>query len=166
MFSRLAVLATPLAMGAVTPAPAQDAGRHMLAATLSSLGPMRTIRILTSSGATLQGDLSGFPSGPWSVVNRSGETPIRLREVDTLWRRRTEAHRGATIGGTAGAVVGGILGVALLAFRNASEVHGPSRTLEGGLLIVGGGIALGGVAGIGIGALVGSSTLHWDLIYP
>ena len=141
----LAILPTAL--------PAQDS----LPAPLARLKPGQRIRVLTVDGARVDARIAGFTNEP-AVLRLAADSAVPLAAIDSLWQRRTRAGTGAWIGAAA-------LGVPSVIFwgwfcNAVSEGTGcDAWNVVAGLSLA------GAAVGAGVGALIGSGVVRWELRY-
>jgi hypothetical protein len=141
----LAILPTAL--------PAQDS----LPAPLARLKPGQRIRLLIVDGPRLEARIAGFTSDP-AALRLTADSAVPLAAIDSLWQRRTRAGTGAWIGAAA-------LGVPSVIFwgwfcNAVSEGTGcDAWNVVAGLSLA------GAAVGAGLGALIGSGVVRWELRY-
>ena len=142
------LLAIPAAL------PAQDS----LPAPLARLKPGQRIRVLTVDGARLEARIAGLTSEPAAVRLDATDSLVPLTAIDSLWQRRTRAGTGAWVGAAA-------LGVPSVIFwgwfcNAVSEGTGcDAWNVVAGLSLA------GAAVGAGVGALIGSGVVRWELRY-
>lgn len=124
------------------PGPAHDTA---VARTLRDIPHGARIRVALLRNRWV-GTYDGFQGDTLYLGTREG-TPMQIRfnAVDTIWRRRRGTLRGVLLGAPAGAALGA-----------ATAIAGES----------GWSLALGGVAGTAIGALIGASVRWWRRELP
>ena len=141
----LAILPTALS--------AQDS----LPAPLARLKPGQRIRLLIVDGPRLEAWFAGLTSAP-AALRLSADSVIALADIDSLWQRRTRAGTGAWVGAAA-------LGVPSVIFwgwfcNAVSEGTGcDAWNVVAGLSLA------GAAVGAGVGALIGSGVVRWELRY-
>ena len=141
------ILAALLA-GASAPALAQD----------TTLTPDARVRIMaTGDNRWVIGKLLAPPRDTVTVLGDSGETKALaiagLARFEVSRGRRRQAGRGAKLGAAVGGVLGAVLGV--VTYEECSGFCVAPDPGRGGTALLGG--LLGGVFGLGVGALVGSA---------
>jgi hypothetical protein len=148
-----ALLWTILLATLPTALPAQDS----LPAPLAQLKPGQRIRLLTVEGRRLEARIAGLMSDP-AGLQLVADSAIPLAAIDSLWRRRTRAGTGALIGAAA-------VGVPSVIFwgwfcNAVSEGTGcDAWNVVAGLSLA------GAAVGAGVGALIGSGVVRWELRY-
>lgn len=132
-----------------------------LAATIE---PGSYVRVTRDDGRRDMGRLL-LPAPVDSLILRASAGTIEIPHaaIDSMWVGHTRTGAGAAIGGLAGAVAGGLILLGLneaLCESSTGACGGPSSS--GWVLMIGGGAAVGA----GVGALVGSGTLAWSIVFP
>jgi hypothetical protein len=134
--------------------PAQDS----LPAPLARLKPGQRIRLLIVDGPRLEARVAGLTNDPAAVRLDATDSLVPLTAIDSLWQRRTRAGTGAWIGAAA-------LGVPSVIFwgwfcNAVSEGTGcDAWNVVAGLSLA------GAAVGAGVGALIGSGVVRWELRY-
>lgn len=146
-----------LAATALTVLPVRLLGQDSLPHNLEQLKPAQRILVLTIDGQRSEGPLqervtaaAGLRLGPTAT--------IPLSAVDSLWRRHASTGRGAALGAL-------LLGAttAILSSKLCSAVNEGFGCEDAGVVVV---VTVAGAAlGAGVGALIGSRSSHWQLLY-
>jgi hypothetical protein len=152
----------PTALRAQDPIPTARSDSAMLAA-LRALSPQTVVRLRTGRGFPIDGELERVESD--TVVMRTQGAQLRkvpATSVTEVFTRYRQVGRGAIIGGVAGGVVIGLLGIAAVAGfceqPDGCKNDYPTAFFFGG--------AIGGSAGALIGAGIGALTFGWRRIFP
>lgn len=143
--------------------PGEGAGAPMVADLAAKIEPDSYVRVTWDRGREIgKLQLAGSVDS-MSLRASGGAIEIPYAAIDSLWVGRTHPAAGATIGGLAGAVAGGLILLGLseaLCESPSGACDGPSTS--GWVIMIGGGAA----AGTLVGALVGSGTLGWSIVFP
>jgi len=155
LFAGLVAFATALiAQEPDTLSPAQRAGRALV-----RLGAGQRVRIITRENAFVDGSVVTTSPRLVSVRTDGSVIDIPVPSVDSLWvERGTHAGKGALIGAVPGLV---FLGAVLVTSGGPNGEARDLRNFTGpitGLLLLGGGIA--------VGAIIGAATPKWQLEAP
>lgn len=144
--------------------PQESAGAPAIADVAAAIDPGSYVRVTWDRGRRDVGKLQ--PPGPIDALSlraSAGTIEIPYAAIDSMWTGRTRTADGAAIGGLAGAVAGGLVLLGLneaLCESPSGACGGPSTS--GWVIMIGGGAAVG----TGVGALIGSGTLGWDVVFP
>jgi hypothetical protein len=154
-----------LSNAAVGAAFAQETGENTrqsgVAAVVSALAAEQTIRVTLGREIPLEGELLPGPENALRLRSHERVLDIPFERIDSLWTRQARTRQGAFVGGVIGATAGALLTwAASAAICDASSCDPPPATTWA--LMVGGGAAIG----TGVGAVVGSSSFHWKILFP
>jgi hypothetical protein len=133
-------------------------GQDSLPSQLQRLKLGQRVRILTVEGHRMEGRLGQVKNEPPALRLRTTDSTVGVGTIDSLWIGRSHAGKGAWIGALALGVPSAIF---WSSFCNAvSEGQGCDA-----LDVVAGLTLAGAAVGAGVGALIGSSSTHWELSY-
>jgi hypothetical protein len=139
--------------------PAQLPGQEPASVERIRLKHGQQVRLLTVGGQRLEAPLGRIVAEPPGLTLQPADTGIPLATIDSLWVRRSRAGKGAWIGAL---VLGVPSAVFWTAFCNAVSEGMGCDALD----VVAGLTLAGAAAGAGVGALIGSTSTHWELRYP
>ena len=138
--------------------PAQLLGQDSLPPQLRGLKPGQRVRLRTVAGQLLEAPVARPTTDPAGLQLAAADSTIALAAIDSLWLRHTKAGTGAWIG----AVALGIPSVVFWSWVCTAVAEGTGCDAWD----VVAGLSLAGVAvGAGVGALIGSGSVRWELRY-
>lgn len=138
--------------------PAALISQDSLPSQLQRLKLGQRLRLLTVEGHRLEGRLGHVNHEPPALRLRPTNSIVGVGTIDSLWVGRSHAGKGAWIGALALGVPSAIF---WSSFCNAvSEGQGCDA-----LDVVAGLTLAGAAVGAGVGALIGSTSTHWELSY-
>lgn len=144
--------------------PDEGAGAPAIADLTAAIDSGSYVRFTWGSDRRDMGKLQlPGPVGSLSLRASEGTIEIPYAAIDSMWVGRTRTGEGAAIGGLAGAAAGGLILLGLseaLCDSPTDSCGGPSTS--GWVIMIGGGAAVGAV----VGALIGSGTLGWSIVFP
>lgn len=143
---------------AVAILPARLASQDSLPPPILRLKPGQRVRVLTVAGQLHEAPVARPTTDPAGIQLAAADSTIALAAIDSLWLRRTRAKRGAVIGGLA-------LGIPSAVFwGGVCTLYSDGSGCDAWGVVAG--LTLAGAAvGAGVGALIGSGTVRWELSY-
>jgi len=146
-----------LSATALTLLPVRLLGQDSLPRQLEQLKPAQRVRLVTVDGQRSEGPIRASVTGE-AGLRLSAATSLPLSAIDSLWRRHSNTGRGAALG----ALLFGAT-TALLSSKLCSSVNEGFGCEDAGIVVV---LTVAGAAvGAGVGALIGSGSAHWQLLY-
>ena len=131
-----------------------------LPARLESLEIEQLIKIRTVNHGLHIGRLARMSDDTLFLRPQRGSKAVGTAVIDQLWVRGTAAKKGAVIGGTLGAALGGLL-FAYVSYGVCDAAH---CSVDPGVTLVG--LVNGGLVGAATGALLGAIGRQWHRRYP
>ena len=128
---------------------------------LQAQTPGQVLRAFTTDGRLLTGRfvLASADSLFLSLEDGpAGHTPLHLSSLDRIDARHRSTKRGAWILGVSGVVVGGLFGGV------ANEICESDCDNDGQVILTL--AAFGGLAGAGLGAIIGAAIPRWRQVWP
>lgn len=136
-------------------------GQENLATTLAALRPGQVVRVQTLSGDRVVATLDSLQQDPLALWLADQPDPFEAATLDWLWRQESGVGNGAALG----AAIGGGLAFALSTascYLATSIYEGRGCNAWGIVMRISvGGAAAGGM----LGALIGSASPQWRLLY-
>lgn len=143
--------------------PREGAGASTVEDLTATIDPRSYVRVAWDRGREMGKLQLPGPVDSLSLRASGGTIEIPYAAIDSMWVGDTQTANGAAIGGLAGAAAGGLILLGLseaLCDSPSGACDGPSTS--GWVITIGGGAAAGAL----VGALVGSGTLDWSIVFP
>jgi len=147
-----------LSLVALAILPAALPGQDSLPPQLRGLKAGQRVRLRTVAGQLLEARVARPTTDPAGLRLAAADSSITVAAIDSLWLRHTKAGTGAWIGAVA-------LGIPSAVFWSGVCNDLAEGAGCGTWGVVAGLTVIGAAVGAGIGALIGSGSVRWELRY-